>query len=153
MKKIAVIGAGAWGTALAITAHNAGNQVIIWAFEEDTVNEINEAHRTMYLPSAHLPESLKATANMQEALADADFVLFATPAQFNRSVFSQMHPYLKDETPLVLCAKGIELKELLMFVLDLFLEQLHLTKALFSVQSLLRKEQEVFHLSNKDAFG
>ncbi len=109
MKKIAVIGAGAWGTALAITAHNAGNQVIIWAYEEATVKEINQSNRTMYLPSAHLPQSLKATVDMKEALADADFVLFATPAQFNRSVFEKMTPYLKKGTPVVLCAKGIEL--------------------------------------------
>ena len=95
MKKIAVIGAGAWGTALAITAHNAKNQVSLWAYEEETVKEINESHRTIYLPSAHLPDTLKATSDMKEALSDADFVLFATPAQFNRSVFSQMLPYLK----------------------------------------------------------
>ena len=56
MKKIAVIGAGAWGTALAITAHNAKNQVSLWAYEEETVKEINESHRTIYLPSAHLSE-------------------------------------------------------------------------------------------------
>ena len=93
MKKIAVIGAGAWGTALAITAFNASNQVIMWAFEEETVNEINQSNRTMYLPAAHLPAALKATTNMQEALADADYVLFATPAQFNRSVFEQMNVF------------------------------------------------------------
>ncbi|MBO7244594.1 MAG: NAD(P)-dependent glycerol-3-phosphate dehydrogenase [Alphaproteobacteria bacterium] len=110
MKKIAVIGAGAWGTALAITAHNAGNQVIMWAFENETVQEINNSQRTMYLPSAHLPETLKATSDMNNALTDVDFVLFATPAQFNRSVFEQMNKYLKDDTPVVLCAKGIELK-------------------------------------------
>lgn len=110
MKKIAVIGAGAWGTALAITAFNASNQVIMWAFEEETVNEINQSNRTMYLPAAHLPAALKATTNMQEALADADYVLFATPAQFNRSVFEQMNVFLKEGTPVVLCAKGIELK-------------------------------------------
>lgn len=110
MKKIAVIGAGAWGTALAITAHNAGNQVVIWAFEEETVKEINQSKRTMYLPAAHLPETLKATSDMNEALSGADFVLFATPAQFNRSVFEKMNPYLKQGTPVILCAKGIELK-------------------------------------------
>lgn len=109
-KKIAVIGAGAWGTALAITALNAGNKVILWAYEDETVNEINQSRRTSYLPAAHLPETLQATTNMQEALAGADFVLFATPAQFNRAVFEQMNPYLKEGTPVVLCAKGIELK-------------------------------------------
>ena len=57
-KKIAVIGAGAWGTALAITAINAENQVVLWAFEEETVKEINQSRRTSYLPAAHLPESV-----------------------------------------------------------------------------------------------
>ncbi len=110
MKKISVIGAGAWGTALAITALNAGNKVVLWSYEQNTVDEINGSKRTSYLPSAHLPEALFATTDMQQALEGADFVLFATPAQFNRSVFEQMNPYLKEGTPLVLCAKGIELK-------------------------------------------
>ena len=109
-KKIAVVGAGAWGTALAITALNAGNQVVLWAFESETVNEINQSRRTSYLPAAHLPEALTATTNMQEALDKADIILFATPAQFNRAVFEQMNPYIKEGTPVVLCAKGIELK-------------------------------------------
>ena len=110
MKKITVIGAGAWGTALAITALNAGNKVVLWAYEKNTVDEINKSRRTSFLPSAHLPETLFATTDMQEALKDADYVLFATPAQFNRSVFEQMNRYLDVKTPLVLCAKGIELK-------------------------------------------
>ncbi len=109
-KKIAVIGAGAWGTALAITAINAGNQVVLWAFEEETVKEINQSRRTSYLPAAHLPESLIATSDMADALSGTDVVLFATPAQFNRAVFEKMVPYLKSDTPVVLCAKGIELK-------------------------------------------
>ena len=109
-KKIAVVGAGAWGTALAITALNAGNQVVLWAFESETVNEINQSRRTSYLPAAHLPEALTATTKMQEALENADIILFATPAQFNRTVFEQMNPYIKEGTPVVLCAKGIELK-------------------------------------------
>ena len=93
-KKIAVVGAGAWGTALAITALNAGNQVVLWAFENETVNEINQSRRTSYLPAAHLPETLFATTNMQEALENVDIILFATSAQFNRSVFEQMNPYI-----------------------------------------------------------
>jgi len=109
-KKIAVVGAGAWGTALAITALNAGNQVVLWAFENETVHEINQSRRTSYLPAAHLPEALYATTNMKEALTDVDIILFATPAQFNRTVFEQMNPYVKEGTPVVLCAKGIELK-------------------------------------------
>ncbi len=110
MKKVTVIGGGAWGTALAMTAVKAGNDVLLWAREPETVADINQKHRTSFLPAAELPVSLQATSDLREALASPDFILMVTPAQFNRSVFEQMTPLLNDKTPLVLCAKGIELE-------------------------------------------
>lgn len=109
MKKIAVIGGGAWGTALAMTAVKAGNEVLMWARESETVNEINETHRTSFLPAAVLPTALQATNDMEKALQEADVVLLVAPAQFTRSVFEQMNAFLNPKTPVVLCAKGIEL--------------------------------------------
>lgn len=109
MKKITVIGGGAWGTALAMTAVKAGNDVVLWAREAETVKEINETHRTSFLPAAELPILLKATTDMALALQSSNIVLLAVPAQFNRAVFEQMNPLLEEKTPIVLCAKGIEL--------------------------------------------
>lgn len=106
---IGVIGAGAWGTALAMTASKAGNNVRLWAREEETVQEINASHRTAFLPIAQLPEAIEASNDMKSVLEWADCVLLVAPAQFTRSVFEQMAPHLKTVTPVVLCAKGIEL--------------------------------------------
>lgn len=109
MKKITVIGGGAWGTALAMTAVKAGNDVLMWAREPETVDEINETHRTSFLPAAVLPQPLRATNEMASALKEADIILLVAPAQFTRHVFEQMNPFLNPQTPVVLCAKGIEL--------------------------------------------
>lgn len=109
MANITVIGGGAWGTALAVTSAIAGNKVCLWAYEEETVQEINTEHRSSFLPSAQIPETVVATTDMQQALSNPDFVLFVSPAQFNRGVYKNMHAFIKDETPLVICAKGIEL--------------------------------------------
>lgn len=110
MAKVGVIGAGAWGTALAVTAARANNDVLIWARESDLVNEINNAHtNSLYLPAAVLPETIRATDSMQELLAFAEVVLLVAPAQYTRSTLELMKPYLKKDVPLVLCAKGLEL--------------------------------------------
>lgn len=109
MANIGVIGAGAWGTALAMTAAKAKNNVWLWALEEETVSEINATRQTKFLPNARLPENITATNDMRLVLEKADCVLLVSPAQFTRSVFTQMAPCLKTVTPVVLCAKGIEL--------------------------------------------
>ncbi len=110
MKKISVIGAGAWGTALAMTAAKANNSVLVWAREPEVVEQINTTHHTSYLPNTILPETIVATNNLEEALDSPDIILLVAPAQYTRSVFEQMLPYLNKNTPVVLCAKGIELK-------------------------------------------
>lgn len=109
MANIGIIGAGAWGTALAMTAAKAGNAVWLWAMEKETVDQINQTHTTNFLPQALLPETIIASNNMQEVLEKSDCVLLVSPAQFTRSVFTNMAPFLKTATPVVLCAKGIEL--------------------------------------------
>lgn len=110
MAKIGVIGAGAWGTALAITAARANNDVLIWAREADLVHEMNTAHtNSFYLPSATLPNTVCATDDMQRLLEFADAVLLVAPAQYTRATLAQMKQSLKKDVPLVLCAKGLEL--------------------------------------------
>lgn len=110
MAKIGVVGAGAWGTALAMTAARANNDVLIWAREADLVHEMNTAHtNSLYLPSAALPDTVRATDDIKQLLDFADAILLVAPAQYTRATLAQMKPDLKKGVPLVLCAKGLEL--------------------------------------------
>ena len=107
-KHIAVIGAGAWGSALACVFANTGREVTLWAFEHDTVAEINTAHTNAhFLPGVSLPATIKATSDLS-TLADADVIFHVTPAQHTRAISEQYAPHIRDGVPVVICAKGIE---------------------------------------------
>ncbi len=108
MYKIGIIGAGAWGTALAAVAQRAGRQTVIWAREPEVVAAIGSAHEnTPFLPGIALDSNIEATVDMARA-ADADALLLVVPAQFQRAVSSELAGHLKPGTPVVVCAKGIE---------------------------------------------
>lgn len=103
--KIGVLGGGAWGTALAQVAARNDQPVTLWAREDDVVASINAAHENApFLPGIPLAPSIRATSDLA-ALSDCDALLVVVPAQFLRSVLSQLPA---DNRPLVLCAKGIE---------------------------------------------
>lgn len=105
MQTIGVIGAGAWGTALAQMLASDGRDVILWAYEPEVVAAINAEHRNpLYLPSATLAPTIRATGDLAE-LAGLDTVLVVTPAQVLGRVLSQLPAHPRD---LVLCSKGIE---------------------------------------------
>jgi glycerol-3-phosphate dehydrogenase (NAD(P)+) len=106
---IAVLGAGAWGTALAHTLCREGRSVRLWARDAAVAETINR-HRenTRYLPGIRLADGFAATANLGEALAGADRVLAATPAQTLRDLLGEARTMMPGRAPLVLCAKGIE---------------------------------------------
>jgi len=106
--KIMVIGAGSWGTALALVAARGGRNVTLWALEPEIVHEIGTTHENgMYLPGIQLPTNIVATADMAEA-AKAEAILLVSPAQYLRATLKSLRPHLKAGTPLVLCSKGIE---------------------------------------------
>ena len=106
--KIMVIGGGAWGTALAAMAARSGREVTLWAREEDVVTSINEAHENKaFLPDVSLPIALKATGDLSKA-AEVDMILMVAPAQFVRAMAVDLKTHLKESTPIILCAKGIE---------------------------------------------
>jgi glycerol-3-phosphate dehydrogenase (NAD(P)+) len=108
MTRIGIIGAGAWGTALAVVARRAGNDVTIWAHESETVAAINDRHENpSFLPGIDLDPDIRATADLAEAAA-ADAVLLVTPAQFLRAATARLAAALKTESPVVICAKGLE---------------------------------------------
>jgi glycerol-3-phosphate dehydrogenase (NAD(P)+) len=102
---VGVLGAGAWGTALAQMLASDGRDVIVWALESDLVDEINTQHtNSLYLPSAHLSANIRATGSLNE-FAALDTVLVVTPAQHLGSVLAGLPSGPRD---LVLCSKGIE---------------------------------------------
>lgn len=104
-----VIGAGAWGTALAQTLATAGREVTIWAFEQEVVDAINSKHENpVYLPNAALNPNIKATNELAD-LAKCDAILVVTPAQHMRSTLTGFIPHAKPGLPIVLCSKGIEI--------------------------------------------
>lgn len=108
LQSVGIIGAGAWGTALAVTSRRAGREVLIWAYEQDTVAAINRDHRNeTYLPNVSLDKAIEATQRLNE-VATCDFLLLATPAQHVRKIAGELAPYLKEAQPLVICCKGLE---------------------------------------------
>ncbi|HJW40017.1 MAG TPA: NAD(P)H-dependent glycerol-3-phosphate dehydrogenase [Rhizomicrobium sp.] len=106
--KIGVIGGGAWGTALALVAAQAGRKTVLWAREPLVVDSINRSHENMlFLSGIALPTAIHATGDISEAAA-ADALLIVVPAQHLRETLRSLAPHLRDATPLTLCAKGIE---------------------------------------------
>jgi glycerol-3-phosphate dehydrogenase (NAD(P)+) len=103
--RIGILGAGAWGTALAQALASDGSEVMIWAREPELVAEINESRsNSLYLPSARLSQTVRATGALAD-MADLSALLVVVPAQFLASVLRDLPPGKRD---LVLCAKGIE---------------------------------------------
>lgn len=109
MERIGVVGTGVWGTALALTAERAGNEVFCWARQESVVDDINLRHvNSKYLPEVRLPDHVKATTYLAEIFDFAKIVLLTVSAQSTRSIMRQIKPYIKPDTIIVLCAKGLE---------------------------------------------
>jgi glycerol-3-phosphate dehydrogenase (NAD(P)+) len=104
---VAVIGAGAYGTALACAARRAGRDVMLFARSADTAAQIKATRQNPKLPGISLDAGIGITADMAEA-ARADVVLLATPAQSLREAAAALAPLLESPTPVVACAKGIE---------------------------------------------
>lgn len=110
MTKVAVVGAGSWGTAFAIAAADAGNDVTLWARREELASAIASSHENPdYLPEIELPPAVDATHDIEAALAGADVVAFATPSQSFRDNLAAWAPHLPANAPLVSLMKGVEL--------------------------------------------
>lgn len=103
--KIGVVGGGAWGTALAQVASAGGEETLLWAFEQDVVEAVNQRHENPpFLPGIALNPAIRATSNFGD-LNQCDALLVVTPAQHMRAVLEQAPDW---DRPLLLCAKGIE---------------------------------------------
>jgi glycerol-3-phosphate dehydrogenase (NAD(P)+) len=110
MAKIAVMGAGSWGTTFAkVLADNPENEVVLWARREDVAEEINSDHRNGdYLPGIHLPKSLKANTDVAKVLYGAELVFLSVPSQSLRGNLTEWGPLLPKSAILVSLMKGVE---------------------------------------------
>lgn len=110
MSRIAVIGAGAWGTALAIVLGRKGtHRVSLWAYEKEVCDCIRACRcNEPFLPGAHIPQAVTATSALSEALGGAEFVVSVMPSHHTRKVFEQMVPHLRKDMRFVSATKGIE---------------------------------------------
>ena len=106
-KSVAVIGAGAWGTALAGVAARAGREVVLCARDADIAKNIAATRTNPRLPGVKLDAAISMTSDIAHA-ATADIVLIATPAQNLREAAAALAPYLAEAKPVIACAKGIE---------------------------------------------
>ena len=104
---IAVLGGGAWGTALAQTAARAGRNVTLWEHDPGNARQLIDARESLYLPGVTLEPAIKVTRDLAEA-ARAEALLLVVPAQVLRSVVTSLQPLIAAGAPLIACAKGIE---------------------------------------------
>jgi glycerol-3-phosphate dehydrogenase (NAD(P)+) len=108
MQRIGIVGGGAWGTALAVTARRAGREIVLWAREAEVVTAINQRHENpLFLPDIAIDPAIVATGDIAAA-ASADAVLLVVPAQHLRAVAGAIAPTLRPGAAVVICAKGVE---------------------------------------------
>jgi glycerol-3-phosphate dehydrogenase (NAD(P)+) len=107
--KVAVIGAGSWGTAFASITAEKGIETVLWARNPEVADEIDARHsNASYLPDLDLPPSLTATPDLGKALHGAEVVVMAVPSHAFRDVFRQAMEHLEERAPVVSLTKGIE---------------------------------------------
>ncbi len=108
MKKICILGSGAWGTALAKVASGGFEEVMLWAYEQELVQEINDSHtNSMYLSGFELPKNIQATHDLNK-INDYEIILISTPVQLIRSVIKGYEQIFKNKQ-VVIASKGIEI--------------------------------------------
>ncbi|MFP3465019.1 NAD(P)H-dependent glycerol-3-phosphate dehydrogenase [Leifsonia sp. SIMBA_070] len=108
-RRIAVLGAGSWGTTFAKILADGGSDVVLWARRPELAREINEVKRNSdYLEGINLPRNLRATSRLGEAMSDAEQVFVSIPSQTLRSNLEAMIPFLGPETVVVSLMKGVE---------------------------------------------
>ena len=112
-ERIAVLGAGSWGSALANLLAKKGHNVTVWSFERDVAEAINAQHENpRYLNGIALDQRLAATTSIGDAVRDADVVLSVTPAQHVRGVMSEAARFMRGDALVVSASKGIETRSL-----------------------------------------
>lgn len=109
MARIGILGAGSWGTALAILLHDNGHDVTVWSIHEEEVETLNTTRRhERKLPGVEIPEGILFTTDMKETMSDKDVCVLAVPSPFIRSTCQKMKQYVRAGQIIVNVAKGIE---------------------------------------------
>ena len=109
MERVGVIGAGSWGTALAVVLAKNGHQVTVWSIIEDEITMLKEKHEHVdKLPGVKLPDSMEFTTDLEQSVQTSDMLVLAVPSIFTRSTAKSMAPFVKDGQIIVCVAKGIE---------------------------------------------
>ena len=109
MEKICVLGAGSWGSALALVLAKKGYEVSMWTLNEEQANKINKTRENIdYLPGVLFPNNITLTTDIEKAIEDSKIIVLAVPSQAIRSVSKQIKPFVKDNQILVDVAKGLE---------------------------------------------
>lgn len=122
MKKIAIIGSGSWGVALATHLARCGNEIKVWSFDEEEKRLINEKRICKFLPEITIPQNIQCSNNFEEVIRDSEFILHVTPSKFTRATFKQYKQYVGNK-PIIICSKGFE-KETLKTLDEVILEEL-----------------------------
>ncbi len=108
-KKIAILGAGSWGTALGIVLAENGHEIAVWGRNSESMREIQRTRENKkYLPDIILDEKITFTSDAAAALSNADAAVYVVPAQAFRACFEETNTYLGSGVPVINCAKGIE---------------------------------------------
>jgi glycerol-3-phosphate dehydrogenase (NAD(P)+) len=113
-QRIAILGAGSWGTALAVSLSGKGNHVCVWDIDRPHLQALQaDRENKKYLPEVRFPDTLSLDEDVEKVIAGSDIVLFSAPAQHFRSAFASALPYLTKDMVIVNVAKGIEQKSLM----------------------------------------
>ncbi len=126
MSKIAIIGSGSWGVALATHLARCGNQIKIWSFDQEEKRIINEEKKCKFLPNLTIHENIVCSNDFQEVIEEAEFILHVTPSKFTRDTFKQYKQYVGNKS-VIICSKGFE-KESLKTLDEVILEELPTAK-------------------------
>ena len=112
MKKIAIIGSGSWGVALAVHLAKLGNEIKIWAYLEEERDLINNERKCKYLKDITIPENIKCSTSFKETIENTDFIIHVTPSKNTRETVKQYKQYVTNQ-PIIICSKGFEKDTLL----------------------------------------
>lgn len=111
MKEVAVLGAGSWGTALAMVLADNGHKVSLWARRKELVEEINQRRTNEhYLPNIKISENIVASCELKEVVKDKDIILIVVPTKAIRSVCKEVNNYMTKKATIIHASKGIELE-------------------------------------------
>lgn len=106
--KIIVIGTGSWGTALAVSLHNASKNITLWGRRKEYIDELRTTRQSIYLPNLVLPKDLDITSDMN-SIADADIILWVAPVQQSEHLLNTLQPHINENAKIVSCSKGLEI--------------------------------------------